>query len=60
MPHEILFSLLDEIQTQKKMNTRESKESKFEKTSKRNRVSCFNIHILLFEFLSITVEEGRW
>ena len=60
MPHEILFSLFDEIQTQKKMNTRESKESKFEKTSKRNRVSSFNIYILLFEFLSITVEEGRW
>ena len=31
MPQEVLFSLLDEIQTQKKMNTRESKETKFEK-----------------------------
>ena len=31
MPHEILFSLLDEIQNTKNMNTRESKERKFEK-----------------------------
>ena len=33
MPHEMLFSLLDEIQIQntKKMNTRESKGRKFEK-----------------------------
>ena len=31
MPHEIMFSLLDEIQNMKKMNTRESKEKKFEK-----------------------------
>ena len=31
MPHEILFSLLDEIQNTKKMNTRELKERKFEK-----------------------------
>ena len=31
MPHEILFSLLDEIQNIKKMKTRESKERKFEK-----------------------------
>ena len=30
MPHEILFSLLDEIQNIIKMNTRESKERKFE------------------------------
>ena len=29
MPHEILFSLLDEIQNRRKMNTRESKERKF-------------------------------
>ena len=30
MPHEkLLFSLLDEIQNTKKMNTRESKERKF-------------------------------
>ena len=35
MPHEIPFSLLDEIQNTKKMNTRESKERKFEKKSKR-------------------------
>ena len=31
MPHEIQFSLLDEIQNTKKMNTRELKERKFEK-----------------------------
>ena len=31
MPHEILFSLLDEIQDTKEMKTRESKDRKFEK-----------------------------
>ena len=31
MPHEILFSLLDEIQNTEKMNTRELKEREFEK-----------------------------
>ena len=31
MPHEIMFSLLDEIEDIKKMNIRESKEKKFEK-----------------------------
>ena len=30
MPQEIQLSLLDEIQNTKKMNTRESKERKFE------------------------------
>ena len=31
MPHEILFSLLDEIKNIKKMNTQELKERKSEK-----------------------------
>ena len=39
--------------------TRESKENKFEKKRKRNRVSCFNIDIVVFAFLSSTVEVGR-
>ena len=34
MPQEILFSLLDEIQNTKKMNTRESKERKFEESTR--------------------------
>ena len=34
MPQEVLFSLLDEIQNTKKMNTRESKESKFEENTR--------------------------
>ena len=34
MPHEILFSLLDEIQNSIKMNTQESKERKFEQKVK--------------------------
>ena len=50
MPHEILFSLLEEIQNTKKINTRESKERKFEKKSKKNRVSCFNTYIVVFAF----------
>ena len=51
--------LLNEIENKKKMETRESKERKFEKKSKRNRVSCFNIYIFVFAFLSSTVEVGR-
>ena len=35
MPHEILFSLLDEILNTKKMNTQEWKERKFEKKKVR-------------------------
>ena len=34
MPQGILFSLLDEIQNTKKMNTRESKERKFEENTR--------------------------
>ena len=34
MPHEILFSLLDEIQNSIKMNTQESRERKFEQKVK--------------------------
>ena len=60
MPHEILFSLLDEILNTKKMNTQEWKERKFEKKkSKRNRVSCFNIYIFVFAFLSSIVVEVK-
>ena len=50
---------VDEIQNTKKMNTRESKERKFEKKIKRNRVSCFNIYLVVFTFLSRTAEKGR-
>ena len=35
MPHKILFSLLDQIQNTKKMNTHESKERKFEKKEEK-------------------------
>ena len=60
MPYEILLSLLDEIQnTKNDEDTRiESKESW--NKSKRNRVSCSNIYIVVFAFLSSTVEVGRW
>ena len=37
MPHKTLFSLLDEIQKAKKINTQESKEMKFEKKVRRIR-----------------------
>ena len=52
----LMLSLLDETQNKKKMNTRESKERNFEKKSKRNRVSCFNIYIVVFAFLSSTIQ----
>ena len=51
MRHEILFSLLVEIQNIKKMNTRELKKSKLEKKIKRNRVNCFNIYIVVSAIL---------
>ena len=60
MPPETHFSLLGEIQNTKKLNTHESKEMKFEKNPKRNRVSCFDIYIIVFAFLLSTVEVGRW
>ena len=30
------------------------------KKSKANRMSCFNIYIVVFAFLSSTVEKARW
>ena len=47
MPHEILFSLLDEMQNTIKMNTRESKERKFE-TKVREIRRVVLIFILLY------------
>ena len=60
MSHEMLFSLLDKIQNIKKMNTRELIERKFEKEVKSNRMSYFNIYLVVFAFLTSTVEEERW
>ena len=59
MPHKMLFSLLDEIQNTIKMDTRESERTEIWKKSKKNRVSCFDIYIVVFAFLSSTIEEGR-
>ena len=52
IPHEILFSLLGEIQNKK------LKERKFEKKSKRYSVGCFNICVVVFPFMFSTLEEG--
>ena len=54
------YCSVEDIQNTKKMNTQELKERKFEKKSKRNRVSCFNVYIVIFAFLSSTIEKGRW
>ena len=59
MPHEILFGLLEEIQTQKNEQTKIERKEIWKK-SKRNRVSYTNIYIALFAFLSSTAEESRW
>ena len=59
MPHEMLFSLLDEIQNTIKMDTRESERTEIWKKSKKTRASCFDIYIVVFAFLSSTIEEGR-
>ena len=60
LPHEILLSLLDEMQ-----NTIKDEHTKIERMEiwnkgKRNRLSCFNIYIAVFPPLSGTVKEGRW
>ena len=54
MPHEILFSLLDEIQKTIKMNTRELKERKFQTKGREigRVVLISNIYIAVFAFLS--------
>ena len=55
-----LLLLSDKTQNIKKMKTQESKERKFENKSKINRVTCFNIYIVVFTFLSSIVEVSRW
>ena len=55
MPNEILFSLLDEIDEHTKIERK-----KIWNKGKRNRLSCFNICIVVFLFLSTTIKEGRW
>ena len=55
-----LLLLLDKITKHKKMKTRELKERKFKKKSKRNRVSCIEIYVIVFDFLSRSVEVGKW
>ena len=51
--------LLDEMQNTKKMKHEKRKKGNMKK-SKRNRVSSFNIYIIVFAFLLSTVEVGRW
>ena len=60
MPHEILFSLLDDIQNTKKDKHTRIKRKEIWKKSKRNRVRCFNIYLVVLTFLSITIKGDRW
>ena len=57
-----LLLLLNEIQNTKKMKTRESKERIFEKKVRGIGwvVLIFIYYIVVFAFLSSTVEVGRW
>ena len=55
-----LLLLLDKITKHKKMKTRELKERIFDKKSKRNRVSCIEIYVVVFDFLSRSVKVGKW
>ena len=41
-------------------NTRIEKKKRNLKKNKRNMVSCINIYIVVFAFLSSTIEVGRW
>ena len=47
--------------TQKRWKHENQKKGNLKKEKKeRNRVSCFNIYIVMFAFLSSTLEVGRW
>ena len=48
MPHEILFSLIEETQNTEKMENRKKGNLK---KSKTNRVSCFDLYIVVFAIL---------
>ena len=54
MSHEIQFNLIDEIQKTRKLNIRESEKSK------EKIVTEIGWVVLVFAFLSSTVEVGRW
>ena len=54
-----IVGIFSGYKTQKRRNSGESKERKFEK-NKRNRMSFFNIYIVVFGFLSSNVEGDRW
>ena len=54
MSHEIQFNLIDEIQNTRKLNIRESEKSK------EKIVTLIGWVVLVFAFLSSTVEVGRW
>ena len=68
MPHEIQLSLLDKMQNTKKLSPRELKERKLNKKKKRSKKKVreiqsgefFFICMVVFAFLSTTVEVGRW
>ena len=58
MPHEVLFSWRN-TKHRKDEHTR-IKRKEIRENNKRNRVICFDIYIVVFAFLSSTVEKGRW
>ena len=53
-----LLLLSDEIQNTKKDENTRIERKEIKKKKKKNRVSCFNIYIVAFAFLSSTVEVG--
>ena len=57
MPHKMLFSW--NTKYKKDEHTRIERKEIW-KRSKSNKLSCFNIYIVIFAFLSSTVEEDRW
>ena len=59
MPHEILFSLLDEIQNTKKMNTRELKERKFEKEESSIVYEVVRIISIFFHEMILNAQKRK-
>ena len=58
-PHEILFSLLEEIQNTEKMHTRIERKKTWKKV-REIRWVFFNIYVVVFAYLLSSVGEVGW
>ena len=56
----VAASIVRRIRKHKKDENTRIRKKKIWKKSKRNKVSCFNIYIVVSAFLQSTAEVGRW